>query len=133
VLQERLGDEEARRVDQQGRIGVVVGQLLLDSGHLLAVREVDGDAVGLAVLGQGLDGVVDLSGILSDDDGAATARDDVDGRLASHPAAAADDDQFLPGEHGHGRRPVGLVRVTVQLLEPVPVRAHSNRSFPFGG
>jgi hypothetical protein len=34
----------------QGRIGVVVSQLLLDSGHMLAVREVGGDAIGLAFL-----------------------------------------------------------------------------------
>jgi hypothetical protein len=59
-----------------------------------------------------------------DDDGGAAGGHDVCGGLASHPAAAADDYQFVPGEDGHGLRPVGLVRVTVQVLEPVPVRVH---------
>jgi glucose-6-phosphate isomerase len=37
VLQEGLGDEEARRVDQQGRIGVMVSQLLLGLSTMVAV------------------------------------------------------------------------------------------------
>jgi hypothetical protein len=90
VLQEGLGDEDARRVDQQGRIGVVGSQLLLDAGHLLAVREVGGDAPGLAALRQRCDGFIDPGLIPADDDSAATARDDVGGRLASHAAAATD-------------------------------------------
>jgi len=56
--------------------------------------------------------------------GFSTISHDVGGGLAPHPAAAADDHQLLPGEDGHGLRPVGLVRVTVQVLEPVPARVH---------
>src|SRR5262249_29303820 len=119
VVQERLGDEEARRVDQQGGVGVLVGQLPAYPFDLPTIGQVGGDTVGLAVLAQCLDGVVDLAGVLSDDDGGAAGGHDVGGGLASHPAAAADDYQFLPGEDGHGRRPVGLVRVTVQVPEPV--------------
>jgi hypothetical protein len=133
VVQEQLGDEEARRVDQQGGVGVLVGQFPSYPFDLLTIGQVGGDAVGLAVVGQCLDGVVDLAGVLSDDDGGAAGGHDVGGGLASHPAAAADDDQFLPGEDGHGRRPVGFVRVRVPVLEPVPARAHFNRSFRYGG
>ena len=79
VLQEGLGDEEARRVDQQGRIGVMVSQLLLGPRHLHPVGEVGGDAVGRAVLRQGCDRFIDPVLFPADDDGAATARDDVGG------------------------------------------------------
>jgi hypothetical protein len=107
VVQERLEDEQAHRVDQQGGVGVLLGQLPAHPFGLLTIGQVGGDAIGLAVLGQCLDGVVDLAGVLSDDDGAAAGGHDVGGGLASHPAAAADDHQFLPGEDGHGLRPVG--------------------------
>src|SRR5262249_25214264 len=122
VVQERCGDEEARRVDQQGGVGVLVGQSPANPFGLLTIGQVGGDAAGVAVLGQGLDGVGDLVGVLSDDDGGAAGGHDVSSGLASHAAAAADDYQFLPGEDGHGLRPVGLVRMTAQVLEPVPVR-----------
>jgi hypothetical protein len=112
---------------------VLVGQLPPYPFGLLTIGKVGGDAVDLAVLGQCLDGVVDLDGVLSDDDGGAAGGHDVGGGLASHSAAAADDDQFLPGEDGHGLRPDGPVRVTVQVLEPVPAPVHRNRSFRFGG
>jgi hypothetical protein len=103
---------------------VLVGQLPAYPFGLLTIGQVGGDAVGLAVLGQCLDGVVDLAGVQADDDGGAAGSHDVGGGLASRPAAAADDYQFLSGEDGHGLRPVGLVRVTLQVLEPVPVRVH---------
>jgi hypothetical protein len=103
---------------------VLAGQVPAHPFDLLTIGQVGGDAVGLAVLGQGLDGVVDLAGVLADDDGGAAGGHDVDRGLASHPAAAADDHQFLAGEDRHGRRHLGLVRVTVLVLEPVPVRAH---------
>jgi hypothetical protein len=112
---------------------VLVGQFPAYPFDLLTIGQVGGDAVGLAVHGQCPDGVVDLAGVLSDDDGGAAGGHDVGGGLASHPAAAADNDQFLPGEDGHGLRRVGLAPVTVQVLEPVPVRAHCNRSSRFGG
>src|SRR5262249_59024792 len=51
VVQERLGDEEPGRVDQQGGVGVLVGQLLADPGGLLPVGQVGGDAPGSAVPG----------------------------------------------------------------------------------
>jgi hypothetical protein len=79
VVQEGLGDEEARRVDQQGRIGGMVSQLLLGPRHLHPVGEVGGDAVGRAVLGQRSDRFIDSVLFPVDDDGAATARDDVGG------------------------------------------------------
>jgi hypothetical protein len=113
-----LGDEQSGRVDQQGRICVLVSQLLADPGHLHPVGQIGGDAVGRAVLGQRLDGVVDAVLVLADDDGAAAGGHHVFGGLAAHPAAAADDHQLLPDEHGHGHRPVRAVRV-VQALKPV--------------
>ena len=130
VVQERLGDEQPGRVDQQSRVGVIVGQLLADPFDLVPVGQVGADAVGRAVLGQGLDGVLDPAGVLADDDGAAAGGHDVRGGLASHPAAAADDHQLLPREdrHGHGLRLAGAVHVLVRALEPV--HAHSN--VPFG-
>jgi len=133
IVQEGLGDEQARRVDQQGGVGVLLGQLPAYPFDLLTIGQVGGDAVGLAVLGQCLDGVVDLAGVLADDDGGAAGGHDVGGGLASHSAAAAHDHQFLPGEDGHGPRPVGLVGGTVQVLEPVPARVHFTHSFRFGG
>ena len=59
-----------------------------------------GDAVGRAVFGKCLDGVVDLVAVLADDDGAATGGHDVSGGLASHPTAPADDHQFCPAKRG---------------------------------
>src|SRR6185437_5575075 len=83
VVEERLGDEQPGRVDQQGGVGVVVGQLLADPLHLHPVGQVGGDAPGRAFLGQGLDGVVDLAGVLADNDGAAAGGHDVGGGLAA--------------------------------------------------
>jgi hypothetical protein len=77
-----------------------------------------GDAVSRAVLGQRLDGVLDLGGVLADNDGAAGG-----GGLTPHPAAAADD-QLLPGEDGPRVRPADLVRLADRVLESVPVRVH---------
>jgi hypothetical protein len=89
---------------------VLVGQVLLNSGHLLAVREVGGDTPGLAVLRQGCDGFIDPSLFPTDDDDAATAGDDVGGRVASHAAAAADCHQFVPLKvSGHLKRSFLLV------------------------
>ena len=60
--------------------------------------------------------VVDLAGVLADDHGAAAGGHDVGCRLASHPAAAADDHEFLPLEDGRGNRlfSLGLVGVIVR-------------------
>ena len=46
VVQERLGDEQPSRVDQQGGVGVLGGQLLADPLRLHPVCQVGGDAVG---------------------------------------------------------------------------------------
>ena len=107
------------------------GQLLADPLGLHPVGQVGGDAVGRAVLGQGLDGVVDLAGVLADDDGAAAGGHDVGGGLASHPAAAADDHQLLPREDGHDRGPrlAGPVHLLVHALEPV----HAHTAFLSAG
>lgn len=59
-----LGDEQAGRVDQQGGVGVLVGQLPADPVGLVPVGQVGGDPPGLAVLGQGGDSVVDLGRVL---------------------------------------------------------------------
>jgi hypothetical protein len=59
VVQEGLGDEQADRVDQQGGVGMLVGQLPTDPVYLLPVGQVGGDAVRRAVLGEGLDGALD--------------------------------------------------------------------------
>jgi hypothetical protein len=53
-----------------------------------------------AVLGQGLDGVVDFGGVRAKDHGAAAGGHHVGGGLASHPAAAPDDGQLLPRKTG---------------------------------
>src|SRR6185437_13998707 len=44
VVEERLGDEQPGRVDQQGGVGVLGGQLLADPLHLHPVGQVGGDA-----------------------------------------------------------------------------------------
>jgi hypothetical protein len=49
VTQERLRHEVAGSVDEEGGVGVLVGQLPADAVHLLAVGEIGGDAVGRAV------------------------------------------------------------------------------------
>jgi hypothetical protein len=127
VVQERLGDEQPRSVDQQRGVGMLGGQLLAHSLSLHPVGQVGGDAVGRAILGQDLDGVVDLVGVLGNDDGAATGGHDVGGGLAAHPAAAADHRQFLPCEDGHGHRPAGPVPLLHALK---PVHGHSRGSCP---
>jgi hypothetical protein len=130
VVEERLGNEQPGRVDQQGGVGMLCGQLLADPFRLYPVGQVGGDAVGRALLGQGLDGVVDLAGGLADDDGAAAGGHDVGGGLAAHPAAAADHYQFLPGEDRHRHWPVGPLRLHLRAHALKPVHAHSN--VPFG-
>ena len=60
VVEELLGDEEPGRVDQQRRIGVLSGELLLDVFDLLAIREVGSDPPGLALLTELGDRLVDL-------------------------------------------------------------------------
>jgi hypothetical protein len=74
---------------------VVVSQLLLGPRHLHPVGEVGCDAIGRAVLRQLCDRFIDPGLFPADDDGAAAARDDVGGRLASDSAAAADCYQFV--------------------------------------
>jgi hypothetical protein len=91
-------------VDEQGGVGVLVGELLAHPLHLHPVGEVGGDPGGRAVLGQGLERLVHLVLAIADDDGAAARGHDVGGCLPAHPAAAADDHQFLTGEDGHGHR-----------------------------
>jgi hypothetical protein len=130
VVEERLGDEQPGRVDQQGRVGVLGGQLLADPLHLIPVGQVGGNAPGRALLGQVLDGVVDLVGVVADDDGAAAGGHDVGGGLAAHPAAAADHYELLPGEDRHGHRPVGLLHLHLRAHALEPVHAHAN--VPFG-
>src|ERR1700753_2740536 len=87
VVQEGLGYEEPGRVDQQGGVGVLGGKLPADPLHLFPVSQVGGDAVGRGVLGQCLDGVLDLGRFLADDDSAAAGGHHVGGGLPSHPAA----------------------------------------------
>jgi hypothetical protein len=91
MIKEGRREEDPGRVDQQGGVGVLAGQLLPDLLHLAPVRQVRRDAVGRAVLGQCLDRVVDLVAFLADDDGAAARGHDIGSRLPPHPAAAADD------------------------------------------
>jgi hypothetical protein len=78
-------DEEPGRVDQQGSVGVLAGQLLADPLHLHPVGQVGGDAGGFAVLGQRLDRVVDPAGVQADDHGPAAGGDDVGGGLPPIP------------------------------------------------
>ena len=80
---------------------MLVGQLLADPLDLVPVGQLGGDAVGLAVLGQFLDRVVDPVLVLADDHGGAAGGHHVGGGVAAHPAAAADHHQFLALEHGH--------------------------------
>ena len=94
--------------------------------NLVPVGQLGGDAVGLAVLGQFLDRVLDPGLVLADDHGGPAGGYHVGGGVAAHPAAAADHHQFLALEHGHGLL-VGLVRVVVQSMEPV--RAHASAPF----
>ena len=128
VIQERLGDEQPGRVDQQGGVGMLGGQLPADPFRLYPVGQVGSDAVGRALLGQGLDSVVDLAGVLADNHGAAVGRHDISGGLASHSAAAADDHQFLPREDGHGLRHTGPGHLAVHAFKPV----HAHANVPFG-
>jgi hypothetical protein len=116
VVQERPGDEEPGRVDQQRGVGVLAGQLPADPLDLVPVGQLGGDAVGRAVLGQFLDRVIDPGLVLADDHGGPAGGHHVGGGVAAHPAAAADHHQLLALEHGHGLRLVGLVRVVVQAV-----------------
>ncbi len=101
---------------------------------LLPVGQVSGDAAGLAVLGQRLDGVADLGGVAADDDGTAADRYHIGSGLPAHPAAAAHDHQFLPREHRHRHRPGPSARsfrpssliVLIQTFLPAGVRRQAS-------
>jgi hypothetical protein len=91
---------------------MLTGQLRANLLDLAPVGQLRGDTGGRAVFTQELDGFIDLAGVLADDDGAAPGGHHVGRGLAAHPAAAADDHELLPCEHGvrRTRCSTGLLR-----------------------
>ena len=84
---------------------MLIGQLLADPFDLVPVGQVGADAVGRAVLGQGLDGVLDPAGFLADNHGAATGRDHVRGGLPPIPLLPPTTTSFCPAKTGMAMRP----------------------------
>src|SRR6516165_5338310 len=104
VLEERLGDEESGRIDQQCRIAVLLRNGALHIGDRGAIRQIGGDAPGLATLACQLsDGVVDTVFRQTDDHRAPAMIDDVDCDLPTDAGTAADNNDLLgPKMHIRG-------------------------------
>jgi hypothetical protein len=106
VVEERYRSEHPGGVDQQRRVGVLAGQLLLHPGDLVRVGEIGGDAPRLPGGPQGHHGLVDQVRLAADDDRAAAPDDHVLRGLPADAAAAADHDQLAISERlGHDESP----------------------------
>ncbi len=96
VLEKRPGDEKSRRVYQQGRVVVLLGQRTLYIRDGSAISQFGGDAPGVATpVRQLSDGVIDTVLRTSDDHRAAAMVDDIESDLPTHAGTAADNDDLL--------------------------------------
>lgn len=94
LVEIRLRDEESGGIHQQRGVRVFVCQLLAHRVDLLAISHVGGDAPGLALRGERVDGVRDVRLIAADDDCAATTLHHLYRSRTSHPAAATNHDKL---------------------------------------
>jgi hypothetical protein len=98
VLQERLRDEDPGRVDEQGGVRVLGGQLRPDPVQRPVGAQVGRDAHRRTVHGQLGHGALHPVLAAAHDDHRSSGPDHVPRDLPSDPAAAADDDELLPLE-----------------------------------